>query len=183
MVLDFMNEYSVMKQADSIQLHNIIPLSEVRLGLEHVSLAMPRYEMDYRKYLRTERDPRKLGTILLCVANGLKELHELGYVHRDLKPENIVLNLKPTRARIIDFNRACLATQTSVGHVRGTPGYQPYILNLRDGSFTWDVWALGAIILESDMEKDEYFVVNQERGSIAKATAHLDKPEVCRHLK
>ena len=123
MVIDFLNEYGVLKQADVKQLHNIIPLSEVRLGLEHVSLVMPRYEMDYRKYLRNERDPRKLATILLCVANGLKELHEIGYVHRDLKPENIVLNLKPPRVRIIDFNRACLATQVSVGAVRGTPGY------------------------------------------------------------
>ena len=56
-------------------------------------------------------------------------------------------------------------------------------MNLRDGSVAWDTWALGAIILESDMEKDEYFAVNQERGSIVKATAHLDKPGVCRHLK
>ena len=33
------------------------------------------------------------------------------------------------------------------------------------------------------MEKDEYFAVNQERGSIVKATAHLARTGVCRHLK
>ena len=33
--------------------------------------------------------------MLICIANGIKELHEMGYVHRDLKPENIVLTLKP----------------------------------------------------------------------------------------
>ena len=85
-------------------------METVRFGLDHASLVMPKYEMDFRRYLRRERDPRKLNTILLCVANGLKELHQLGYVHRDLKPENIVLNLKPVVVRIIDFNRACLTT-------------------------------------------------------------------------
>jgi len=69
--------------------------------------------MDFRRYLRTKRDSRKLGKILMLVANGLKELHELGYVHRDLKPENIVLNVQPTVVRIIDFNRTCLTTQTT----------------------------------------------------------------------
>jgi serine/threonine protein kinase len=49
--------------------------------------------MDFRRYLRTSRDARKLGKILMYVATGLKELHELGYVHRDLKPENVVLNV------------------------------------------------------------------------------------------
>ena len=42
-VIDFMNEYSVMKQANVKQLSNIIQLSEVRLGFRHVSLYMPTY--------------------------------------------------------------------------------------------------------------------------------------------
>ena len=37
--------------------------------------------------------------------------------------------------------------------------------------------------MEADMEKDEYFNVCLERGSINKATAHIDKPAVCRHIK
>ena len=71
---------------------------------------MPTYEMDFRRYLKVSRDPRKLGKILINVAIGLQELHELWYVHRDLKPENIVLNVQPTVVRIIDFNRACTRT-------------------------------------------------------------------------
>ena len=110
MVIDFMNKYSVMKQAYVKQLSNVIQLSEVRLGFGHASLYMPTYQMDFRRYLRVERDARKLGKILMLVANGLKELHELGYVHRDMKPENIVLNLQPTVVRIVDFNRTCLIT-------------------------------------------------------------------------
>ena len=52
-----------------------------------------------------------------------------------------------------------------------------------DGSTAWDRWALGAIILESDMQKDEYFNVCQERGSLAKASMHIERPGVCRHIK
>ena len=93
----------------------------------------------------------------MFVANGLKELHEMGYVHRDLKPENIVLNVQPTVVRIIDFNRTCLTTQDTIDSVRGTPGYCCPIPHLRDGSTIWDIWALGVIVMEADMEKDEYF--------------------------
>ena len=64
--------------------------------------------MDLRKYLYKQRSARDLNKILIAVANGIKELHSLGYVHRDLKPDNIVLNLKPLEIRLIDFNRAFL---------------------------------------------------------------------------
>jgi serine/threonine protein kinase len=69
---------------------------------------MEKYEMSYRDYLRKKRDQRQLGRIIVDVAKGLKELHYMGYVHRDLKPENIVLDTKPIRVRIIDFNRCVL---------------------------------------------------------------------------
>jgi hypothetical protein len=44
----------------------------------------------------------------------------------------------------------------TVGNIRGTPGYYPLNDELRDGSSRWDIWAIGAIILESNMERDEY---------------------------
>ena len=65
------------------------------IGEDHVALEMPTYQIDFRVYLETQRSHRDLIKILLNVANGLKELHSLGYVHRDLKPENIVFDLKP----------------------------------------------------------------------------------------
>jgi len=39
------------------------------------------------------------------------------------------------------------------------------------------------MVMEADMEKDEYFNVCYERGSINKANSYLDKPAVCKHLK
>ena len=46
--------------------------------------------------------------------------------------------------------------QSTIGHIRGTPGYFPDSTKHRDGSHQWDVWSLGAMILECDMEIDVY---------------------------
>ena len=43
-----------------------------------------------------------------------------------------------------------------MGTVRCTPGYFPMNEDLRDGSVLWDIWALAAMILECDMEVNEY---------------------------
>ena len=51
----------------------------------------------------------------------------------------------------------------SKGTFVGTEGYYPYKPQLEDGDPRWDVWALGAMILEADMEKDEYLRVDNER--------------------
>lgn len=148
-------------------------------GTDHVALEMRSYEMDFRWYLLKHRNTRDLNKILLSVANGLKELHKLGYVHRDLKPDNIVLNTKPLEVKLIDFNRSYLSSQATRGTVRGTPGYFPHNEDLKDGSTLWDIWAFGAVILECDMEVDEYKQVMTEREGVRKAEKHVEKPGVC----
>ena len=62
--------------------------------------------MTLREYLDDYRDPLQLGEIFVNIINGVKELHEGGYIHRDLKPDNVVLNIKPLKVVVIDFNRA-----------------------------------------------------------------------------
>jgi serine/threonine protein kinase len=144
---------------------------------------MTTYEMDFRNYLIKHRNTRDLNKILISAATGLKELHKMGYVHRDFKPDNIVLNLKPLSVKLIDFNRATLITQETRGTVRGTPGYFPMRDELRDGSIYWDIWSLGAVILECDMEIDEYKQVMTERAGLLKAEKHLEKVGVCNNIK
>ena len=139
--------------------------------------------MDFRFYLVKHRITRDLNKILIEIGQGIKQIHSLGYVHRDLKPNNVVMNLKPFQLKIIDFNRSYLITQSTKGTVRGTPGYFPINDNLKDGSVLQDIWAFAAIILESDMDVNEYKGVMSERGSLAKATKHLEKKEVCDNLK
>lgn len=93
--LDFINEYAIMTSAIEKDLKNVMPLMSVMMGIDHVAFEMRSYEMDFRIYLAKHKNARDLNKILLQIANGIKEVHSLGYVHRDLKPENIVLNLKP----------------------------------------------------------------------------------------
>jgi hypothetical protein len=50
----------------------------------------------------------------------------------------------------------------TVGTFRGTAGYSPEKRAWYDGSFAWDYYSLGAIILESDMTKDCFFAVKTE---------------------
>jgi len=136
------------------------------LGPNHVGFLFPKYEIDFRNYLEENRDPRHLQSILLQVGKGILELQSLGYVHRDLKPDNIVLNLKPLRVAIIDFDRVKLDSTDSEGTFCGTPGYYPDRKTLKEGSRQWDMWAFAAIILEADMKPKEYRAVNGESQAI-----------------
>jgi len=57
-----------------------------------------------------------------------------------------------------------MRTATTSGSHRGTPGYYPTRPTMKDGSTLWDIWAIAAIILESDMRPGEYYGVSTERG-------------------
>ena len=83
-------------------------------------------------------------------------MHSLGFIHRDIKPENVVINFDPLEAVVIDFD-LCLPTNASTKASKiGTPGYNPSWLNVRDGKEHWDIWSLGAMILEANMPAGEY---------------------------
>ena len=139
--------------------------------------------MTFRKYLEHFRIPKDLNNIILQIINGISELHQLGYIHRDLKPENIMMNLKTKEVKIIDFDRVCLDTTMTMPLPRGTPGYFPENAEWRNGSKKWDVWALAAIILEADMQKDEYKKLNKEELCIKAAEEHIKTRKASRTLK
>ena len=93
--------------------------------MDYLCLIYKRYQMNLREYIRKHRNPEQLKLIMLQIIQGINELHSLSYVHRDLKPDNIVVNLIPLEVRIIDFDRACLTTDTQKCSALGTPGYFP----------------------------------------------------------
>lgn len=62
-----------------------------------ISYLFPFYTMDYasgdlKSYLENHDIPFE-DRVNLClqIANGLKELKDIGYYHRDLKPDNILM--------------------------------------------------------------------------------------------
>ncbi len=154
-----------MREAAKNDCKHIIHLTSAAIGTDHLIIKMPRFHRSFREYLWEDRDPRDLPTILSHIALGLKELHLMGYNHRDLKPENVMLSFKPLKAVLIDFNRSYPLTQSTKGTVRGTEGYFPEKEQLRDGSTKWDIWSLGAMILEADLDRNAYLRVKNERGS------------------
>ena len=65
----------------------------------------------------------------------------------------------------------------------GTDGYYPFKPQMEDGSPKWDIWALGAMILEADLEKDRYLRVDNERMSQNLCEKHLKRNDVNFELK
>lgn len=66
--------------------------------------------------------------------------------------------------------------------IRGTPGYQPDNALWYDGCQTWDKYALACIVIECDMEKDEYMRVKDERGGKALIKKHVENKATCEHI-
>ena len=71
----------------------------------------------------------------------------------------------------------------NIGLMKGTPGYQPRDDGLPAGSLLWDVYSYACIILESDMEIDEYLEIQSERESLLKAEKYIRLQDVCPMMK
>jgi len=176
-------EFQVSQMAKVNRLQHVLGLKCAYIGFNHVGFAQEYYEYDLRQYLRFKRDHRQLPLIFTCIAKGIEELHTHGIVHRDLKPDNIVISIKPLKVKIIDFDRSVNLGVETKGNFVGTDGYYPFKPNLEDGSSKWDIWALGAMILEADLDKNQYLTINNERGAQNICQQHLKRGDVNQDLK
>ena len=179
--IEIMKDLGLTAAAKERDLANIIHQRAVLMASDHIALQLPRYEIDFRRYIREMRKPQQLNSILIQVVEGLRQLKSLGYVHRDLKPENIVINLDPLVAVLIDFGTATLIT-AKTQRMLGTLGYIPKTAKWNDGSEVYDIWAMGAIIMEADMQLDQYFNTLEADVSKVKAKAYIKEKNVCKHL-
>lgn len=59
--------------------------------------------------------------IFIQAAEGLKTMHQLGYVHCDIKPNNILRD-DAGNVKVIDFGQSC-KVGTVKGRIQGTPDY------------------------------------------------------------
>lgn len=91
--------------------------------------------------------------LLEPIGEALDQAHRSGVVHRDLKPSNVFVELRPTRARLLDFG---VATVDGVGvegeddEIVGTPRYMApeQVEGQRVGAPS-DVYSLGVVLFEA----------------------------------
>ena len=86
--------------------------------------------------------------ILFPILDGLKRVHELGFLHRDIKPSNIIIRHEGG-AVLIDFGAARQAMETKSRAITSivTEGYAPleqYDTSGNQGAWT-DIYALGGL--------------------------------------
>jgi serine/threonine protein kinase len=181
--LQMQREFQVSQLARQCRLQNVLGFRQAYLGYNHVAFEYKLYQYDLREYLRIKRDHRQLPSIFTQIAKGIEELHRWGIIHRDLKPDNVVVSLRPLKVKIIDFDRSVNLAVGTKGTFVGTEGYYPFKPQLDDGSTKWDIWALGAMILEADLEVDVYRRVDNERMAQNLCEQHLKRNDVSQELK
>lgn len=102
--------------------------------------------------LKTQPEPMSeqfLLQLLLPMLDGLKRVHQEGFLHRDIKPSNILV--RPDGSPVlIDFGSARLAVSDMTQQLTSifTPGFAPFEQYFSDGKQgPWtDIYALGAIV-------------------------------------
>ncbi|MGD9731133.1 MAG: SUMF1/EgtB/PvdO family nonheme iron enzyme [Desulfamplus sp.] len=133
-------------------------------------LVMDYYDgMSLENYLirKGGRIPEKLAVnIMMPVLDGLREVHEKGFLHRDIKPQNIYLtrNGKPI---LLDFGaaRSAMGDRSRSLSVLLTPGYSPYEQYQRKGKQgVWtDIYACGATLYRMVIGKTPPEAIERER--------------------
>jgi formylglycine-generating enzyme required for sulfatase activity len=111
------------------------------------------YEEGHNLYKRLKKGKMaeaELMQLLQPLLEGLKTLHQAGYLHRDIKPGNIYLRTKDNSPVLIDFGMARyeVGDRTRSTNTIVSPGYSPFELYQsggKQGAWT-DIYALGAVL-------------------------------------
>ncbi|CAL9232032.1 unnamed protein product [Arabidopsis halleri] len=93
------------------------------------------------------------------ILNGLKYLHDKGFVHRDIKCANILVDANGT-VKLVDFGLAEVLKFNDIKSCWGTPFWMaPEIINRKDSDgygSPADIWSLGCTVLEMCTGKIPY---------------------------
>jgi serine/threonine protein kinase len=105
---------------------------------------------------------REALILLLCVARGIRYLHNKDHMHRDIKPSNVMLNIDPNSGEISQCKVGDFGTSKKIDSLIpehsinvGTPIYQDPKVN-QSGSYSLevDVYSLGVMIRAIVCRKD-----------------------------
>jgi serine/threonine protein kinase len=91
------------------------------------------YEQSLEDYMKTQRKPEQINTIMFRAIQILGEIHSHKIVHRDIKPANFMLHM--SQLFLIDFGMANVCDnqttmQTEIGrNLVGSPKYASFFVH------------------------------------------------------
>jgi serine/threonine-protein kinase len=141
------NEFEISKQFTHPNLRRAFDLKINRTLLLKVSEAYLVMELFDGRTLDVRPPSTLLETVetFIQTCEGLKAMHQMGYVHADLKPNNI-LRSELGQVKVIDFGQSC-PVGTIKERIQGTPDYiSPEQVARRPITVQTDVFNLGATI-------------------------------------
>ena len=141
------NEYDISKQFTHANLRRSFDLKLVKTMFVKISEAYLVMELFEGKTLDVRPPTNLMDAVqtFIQTCNGLKALHQMGYVHADLKPNNILRSDLGT-VKLIDFGQSC-KVGTVKERIQGTPDYiAPEQVARRPITEQTDVFNLGATI-------------------------------------
>ncbi len=141
------NEYELSKNFSHPGLRRTFDLKVNRTLLRRMTEAIMVMEYVDALPLDVQPPPDLLSTLdtFIQAAEGLKALHNMGYVHCDIKPNNI-LRAANGQVKVIDFGQSC-PVNTVKERIQGTPDYiAPEQVSRRPVTIQTDVFNLGATL-------------------------------------
>ena len=140
-------EFELCRQFTHPNLRRAFDLKIVKTMLLKVSEAFMVMEYVEGKALDVKIPPTMLEIVntFIQVAQGMKAMHQMGYVHCDMKPNNILITRDGT-AKVIDYGQSC-KIGTIKERIQGTPDFiAPEQVARRPVTVQTDVFNLGATL-------------------------------------
>jgi eukaryotic-like serine/threonine-protein kinase len=140
-------EYNLSKNFTHPNLRRTLDLKINRTLLRRMTEAIMVMEYIDGLPLDVAPPPDLLSTLdtFAQAAEGLKALHQMGFVHCDIKPNNI-LRAPNGQVKVIDYGQSC-PVNTVKERIQGTPDYiAPEQVSRRPVTVQTDVFNLGATL-------------------------------------
>lgn len=167
------NHFSVIKQEcdllTKINSEHIIKIFDIYEKGKYYYLVLPYYKQDLFTYLpKLIGKPINILKMLLGIAKGLFDMHNLGYMHGDIKPENIMVT-EDNKPILIDLGLSRKIKNAVNYNITGTLTYlPPEVLTELYYTEKMDIWALGIIMFICMFNKEPFCNQKMSRKEIEK---------------
>ena len=139
---DLQAEISILNQMGHLLEDNVTYIGSNKIGEgSHIIIKYLGETLEDRLKEKgfAKRSHIEVSGIYLCIANRIKELHQLGFIHYDIKPENVtytepsieqsdspqkILSKYLNSCHLIDFGLS-MTTKDPYDDIRGSPQYSP----------------------------------------------------------